>query len=750
MNASMIDILWIVVASGLVFIMQAGFAMLESGLTRSKNSINVAMKNLTDLGVSLFLYWFFGFAIMFGASWNGIAGTSLFAAHPSTAWVAAFLLFQSMFCSTAATIVSGAVAERMRYSSYIIATIIVAAIIYPVFGHWAWGGALTGESSGWLAQLGFIDFAGSTVVHSVGGWMALASVIVIGPRLGRFDDNGKPRQIQGSNLTLAVLGVILLWFGWFGFNGGSTLAMNTSVAGIILRTSLATAAGMIAALALGWPLYKRPDVSLILNGSLAGLVAITAPVHAVNSLDSILIGAIGGIIMLGATHLLERLRIDDAVGAIPVHLAAGIWGTLAVALFGDPEIIGNPMFQQLGIQALGIVTCGLWSFGVAWLLLIFINRITPLRVTPEEEQNGLNYSEHRATTEMHNLFMVMERQAHSADLSLRVPVDPFTDAGQIALRYNNVLDRLESSLDEKEKEAAARLASESRYRALVDSSDVIIFSMNPDLTLKTINHAVKKHFKIDPDELGGLSLPNLLYREQHESGLELQMLDEKMKQLEKSGKPVTFSARFKSPKNIEPVELQLRLEKVEIQGQEEILGRGYRVTDDALNRYLNFERQRFSIENMLMVADDITHRITRSLRRFFEGEQITQIRIALREILINAIEHGNLGITFEEKTQLMIEDNYYSFIASRQRDPQYRDKRVEIEYMIKENEAVYRITDEGKGFDHRKAMEGAAEEAQELMLSHGRGLRMVQSVFDEIRFNKKGNQVLLVKALPAS
>ncbi len=750
MDKQLLDILWIVVASGLVFIMQAGFAMLESGLTRSKNSINVAIKNLSDIGLSLFLFWLFGFAIMFGMSWKGLIGFNHFAPSPgSNAWFAAFVLFQSMFCSTAATIVSGAVAERMKYSSYIIATIILSALIYPVFGHWAWGGALEGVPSGWLARLGFVDFAGSTVVHSVGGWIALASLTVIGPRIGRFDEEGNPLSIQGSNVTIAVFGVILLWFGWFGFNGGSTLSMSSDVAGIILRTSVAAAAAVITALAVGWPILKKPDVSLPINGALAGLVAITAPVHAVTALEAVVIGSVGALFMLGSTFLLERLAIDDAVGAIPVHLAAGIWGTLAVALFGDPAILGTDagLLERTGVQLLGIGVCGIWSFGVSWIILTGINRIIPLRVTREEELNGLNYSEHNATTEYHDLFAIMEKQAREGDISLRVPADPFTEAGQIALRYNMILDTLETSVREREEETRARVASEEKYRALVDSSEVIIFSMNRNMEITTINMAVNRHFRLKPDVVTGLLFTDLVYYEKEGDEIEKEIIEQKLDQLVREKKPVEFTARFKSDRIIEPIELLVRLEPVRIGDKDEILGRAYRITDDSLSRFLTFEKQRYSIDNLLMMAEDISHRLTRQLRNRLESGELTALRIALREVIINAIEHGNLGISFEEKTRNMLEDRYFEFVARRQKDPAYREKKVEIEYIIRDDMVQYRITDEGKGFNHKKMMNRKPESVNEGMLEHGRGLLMVKEAFDRVEFNRKGNQVLLVRNL---
>lgn len=458
MTADLIDILWVLFASLLVFIMQAGFAMVESGMTRSKNSINVAIKNLTDLGVSFLAFWLFGFALMFGTSENGFAGTTGFflnlSLEDNPMWTGVFFLFQSMFCSTAATIVSGAVAERMKYASYIISTILLAALIYPIFGHWSWGSFWQGGGQGWLEAMGFVDFAGSTVVHGVGGWIALAALIILGPRNGRFPEPGtretegvRSRSIPASNIPMVVLGVILLWFGWFGFNGGSTLALTENVPSILVNTALSASAGMVGALALGWPYFRRPDVNLVLNGALAGLVAITANAHAVTEFQSVIIGFIGGAIMFSSSRLLEIYRIDDAVGAIPVHLFAGIWGTLAVALFGDPAILGTglPFWEQLLVQALGIGISAAWSFVAAILLLWSINKVWPLRVPADHEHAGLNISEHGASTETHDFFRVLEEQAITGNMGLRAPVEPFTEVGQIAERYNSVLDKLENS-----------------------------------------------------------------------------------------------------------------------------------------------------------------------------------------------------------------------------------------------------------------------------------------------------------------
>lgn len=296
---------------------------------------------------------------------------------------------------------------------------ITISLIYPIFGHWVWNGIQAGTSSGWLGMMGFVDFAGSTVVHSVGGWVALAALLVIGPREGRFPPVGAHMKIHGSNLPLSVLGVLLLWIGWFGFNGGSTLALNEQVAGIITNTFLAGASGVMVTLTIGWIIRKQADAELVIFGSIAGLVAITASAHAVNAISALAIGGIGGGVMLGVDYLLEYLHIDDAVGAIPVHLGAGIWGTLAVAIFGKAELLNTGLNRgdQLLIQAIGAGVCFLWTLGTCYPLFLLINRFFPLRVTPEDEYIGLNVSEHGATTELLDMFRIMDNQARTGDLS---------------------------------------------------------------------------------------------------------------------------------------------------------------------------------------------------------------------------------------------------------------------------------------------------------------------------------------------
>lgn len=449
------DIFWILMSASLVLLMQGGFLAVESGLTRTKNSINVAIKNITDFGVATILYWSFGFGIMFGTSFSGIFGTNHFfySYNGNNSWEPAFFLFQLVFCGTAATIVSGAVAERLKFQAYLFSTTIISGLIYPIVGHWAWGGALTGETTGWLGKLGFVDFAGSTVVHSVGGWIALAMLLIVGPRTGRFLPDGEVQTINPSNLPLAMLGGILLWFGWVGFNGGSTLAFTVKTASVIANTIIASGFGLFSALVVGWFLRKYPEGTLPLNGSLGGLVAITASAHAVTPPSAAVIGSIGGIVAVLSEELLLKLKIDDGVGAIPVHLFAGIWGTLAAGIFGKLDELGTDLsrFEQVLRQVYGIVSIGTFSFGCSYILFFIYNKISPLRVTLEEEKIGLNVSEHKSKTELIELFTVMDTQTKTGDISHDAPVEPFTEVGQIAERYNLVLKKIRATLQENEK-----------------------------------------------------------------------------------------------------------------------------------------------------------------------------------------------------------------------------------------------------------------------------------------------------------
>jgi Amt family ammonium transporter len=442
----MLDHFWLLLCSGLVFLMQAGFMCLESGLTRAKNNINVAVKNLADFGVSVLLFWMFGYALMFGASQNGWIGLAdFFPNFDARPGPAAFFLFEAMFVGTATTIISGAVAERMTFNSYLVVAAVVSGLIYPLFGHWVWNDLVSGNPGGWLGNLGFVDFAGSTVVHSTGAWVSLATLLIVGARQGRFSQDGQTHKIQGSNMPFSVLGAFLLWFGWIGFNGGSTLAMNDQVPGIVVNTVLAAVAGMVTAAALSELQHGLLEVEAIINGSLAGLVAITACCHVVPTGLALVVGATGAAVTLLVDYWLTRWRIDDAVSAVAVHGGGGVWGTLCVALFGRLSVIdtGLNRLEQLLVQLLGIGVCLLWSFGVSWCVLVLLNRVLPLRVSARAESLGLNISEHRAKTDTYDLFQVMDQQARTQDLSLRVPIEPFTEIGHIATRYNQVMGNLE-------------------------------------------------------------------------------------------------------------------------------------------------------------------------------------------------------------------------------------------------------------------------------------------------------------------
>ena len=451
---SLVDTLWVINCAILVFIMQAGFMCMESGLSRQKNSINVALKNAADFGVSVVIFWLFGFGLMFGKSFNGLFGTDLFFFAINISEYQTYFVFQAMFVATAATIISGAVAERLKFIGYLVITVLATGIIYPIVGHWAWSSSYLGEAmnKGWLASIGFVDFAGSTIVHSVGGWIALSGILILGPRIGKFSIANKGK-FTGSSFPLAVLGTLILWFGWFGFNGGSNGAMDDAVPLILINTFLAASFGLLTGLVISFLIHKKPDPIYIVLGPLAGLVAITAACNSVNSLLAIIIGIIGSIIAIIVAKILDRFEIDDVVGAVPVHLAAGIWGTLAVGFFSDLEIIGTGLtrFEQIKVQIIGIASIGAFSFIVSFILLKILNSFYPLRVSPLHEQVGLNIAEHGAASIEHDLISILDKQSTSGDLKVRGPQDPFTAGGVIGLYYNKLMSKLETSETEKNK-----------------------------------------------------------------------------------------------------------------------------------------------------------------------------------------------------------------------------------------------------------------------------------------------------------
>ncbi|MFZ5974198.1 MAG: ammonium transporter [Bacillota bacterium] len=394
-----LNIAWVLITAVLVFFMQAGFAMVETGFTRAKNAGNIIMKNLMDFALGTIVFYLIGFAIMFGTDAGGVIGTTGFF-NPTAMQLGAFesldpgsfIIFQTVFAATAATIVSGAMAERTKFSSYLIYSVVISLVIYPVVGHWVWGG-------GWLSQMGFVDFAGSTVVHSVGGWAALVGAAVLGPRIGKYGPDGKVNAIPGHNIPIGALGVFILWFGWFGFNCGSELAADGVIGHVAMTTNLAAAAGATVAVFYTWIRYGKPDVSLTLNGALAGLVGITAGC-AVSTLEgAIFIGAIAALCMLIAVEVLDRkIRIDDPVGAISVHGVSGAVGTLLVGVFANSgDIVGLAYgggFSQLGVQAVGVLAVAAWTLATGAVLFFGIKKTVGLRVKPEDEITGLDQSEH--------------------------------------------------------------------------------------------------------------------------------------------------------------------------------------------------------------------------------------------------------------------------------------------------------------------------------------------------------------------
>jgi Amt family ammonium transporter len=383
---------WMLISTFLVFIMHLGFASLEAGLTQSKNTVNILFKNVSIIAIGILTYAICGFNLMYPGEFNGYFGFAGFGitspigsaglidyADGAYTYFTDFI-FQAMFAATAATIVSGAVAERIKLSSFLIFSTVYVAIIYPVAGSWKWG-------AGWLDQLGFYDFAGSTLVHSVGGWAALVGAILVGSRIGKYGQNGRIKPILGHNMPLATIGVFLLWFGWYGFNGGSVLSADPGgVSLVFVTTTLAAAAGIIGAMITSWYVSKKPDLSMILNGSLAGLVGITAGADVISPMNSVLVGFIAGVIVVLSVIQLDKLKIDDPVGAISVHLVCGIWGTLAVGVFSAEH--------SLSVQALGVVAYGLFCLIGSALIFTVLKYSIGLRVSEDEEIIGLDIGEH--------------------------------------------------------------------------------------------------------------------------------------------------------------------------------------------------------------------------------------------------------------------------------------------------------------------------------------------------------------------
>lgn len=399
----LINIVWVFLGAVMVMLMQAGFAILEAGLTRQKNCNNVLMKNIMDFAIGSIIFLVVGFGLMFGESLGGIVGitgfidpTSLNLSQFEALSPTVFIFFQTVFCATAATIVSGAMAERAKFSSYLIYTLVISLVIYPISGHWIWGG-------GFLSKIGFIDYAGSTAVHSVGGWAALMGAVVLGPRMGKYNRDGSTNAIPGHNIMMATLGVFILWFCWFGFNPGSSLEAAGYIGHIAMTTNLSACAGALVAMFLTWKKYGKPDVSMTLNGILAGLVAITAGCHIVSLYGAIAIGAVGGILVVYGCEILDqKLHVDDPVGAVGVHCLNGVWGTLAVGLFacntpaseGTLGLFFGGGTALLITQLIGVIIVAVWVCSMSFIMFTLIKKTVGLRVTPQEELAGLDLGEH--------------------------------------------------------------------------------------------------------------------------------------------------------------------------------------------------------------------------------------------------------------------------------------------------------------------------------------------------------------------
>ena len=385
-----LDSVWVVMGGILVFFMQAGFALVESGSVRSKNTVNVLMKNYMDACLGGLVFWLLGFGLMFGVNASGWIGTSHFAPNVMDDWHWNLLFFQMMFAATATTIASGAMAERIHFVAYVVSAAVVSGLIYPIFGSWAWGSLFDGQ--GWLKALGFIDFAGSTVVHSIGGWVALAGIIVLGPRLGRFGRNGQSHHLAGHNLPLVALGGFILWFAWFGFNAASTVNASVSIGRIALNTHLAACSGAVAYMLYALIRGKAILLKTTINASLGGLVGITAGCATMSPLFAVITGLTAGLIVSVMPSLMEKLKLDDVVDAVTVHGFCGAWGTVAAGLFFEADLFNSHI---ISIQVLGVAAAFVWGFGIAFVVFKVLDKLLGgLRVSKQHEQRGLDYSEH--------------------------------------------------------------------------------------------------------------------------------------------------------------------------------------------------------------------------------------------------------------------------------------------------------------------------------------------------------------------
>lgn len=450
---------WLVIAAILVFMMQIGFLFLEAGTVRSKNSINVAMKNLADFVITTLAFALAGFSLMFGPTLGGIVGWSseLALLGFDNLSIATFFLFQVMFCGTASTIVSGAVAERMKFGAYLCYTLLIAALVYPLVGHWAWGGLLADTGEGWLEARGYVDFAGSSVVHMVGGVAALAAVIAIGPRIGRFTADGTPIRIQGHSPVLTMAGVLLLWIGWLGFNAGGAAMGSDDFGHALINTLMAGATGAAAAMLLGRLRdgYYLPE--RMTNGLIGGLVAITAGCVAATTFGAIWTGALGGIVAIWGQEWLERRwKLDDAVGAVAAHAMSGTVGILTIAFAGAAERLPHARWDQFIVQATGAAAIAAFTFAICWPAMLLARRFNYLRISQKEELEGLNQAEHCARLGTGELqAVVAELSRGDADLSSRVRIEEGDESADLAYVFNGFLDKLEADQRQRDEELRA-------------------------------------------------------------------------------------------------------------------------------------------------------------------------------------------------------------------------------------------------------------------------------------------------------
>jgi Amt family ammonium transporter len=443
-NLKDIDLLWIIVSAFLVFMMQFGFSLVETGVVRSKNTINVAMKNLIDTVFSIIFFWIIGFGLMFGADNFGLFGTTYFLIDGQDFNLNAFFFFQAMFAATAITIVSGAVAERIKFNGYIVVAIIVSSLIYPIFGHWSW------NENGWLYKLGFIDFAGSTVVHSIGAWIGLAGTIVMGPRLGKFK-NGDVKYFAPSNHNFIVFGVFVLFFAWFGFNAGSLLAFEPKVTSILLNTLLAAVFGGFGAWILTFFYKKKVGVEIFSFGIIAGLVGITAGCNHLDASQSAIVGFVSAIVMHYAdVFLTNKLKIDDPLSVVSVHGFVGAWGTIAVGIFAQlPE--DTTRFEFVYIQSLGVLVAFVFAFTLGLLIFLFLHKVNLLRVRKKHEVLGLNSSEHNAVLPWVETIQSILHIMKTGNIDKKIYEERDTEVGIVAKFFNYLLNMLRQSNAELKK-----------------------------------------------------------------------------------------------------------------------------------------------------------------------------------------------------------------------------------------------------------------------------------------------------------